>query len=972
MPQLSDSDIDSMLGLKPSEAYNAAARATAISPEVMNSTALAGPSPIRASRPTWEQRNTRGIPMALDREADLPVKIGVLMREKPEDKVSYLESVFGQGNVRMSDDGRPIATVFDAERKGPVDISVLGETANMSDLIANVAALAPETIGAVAGGAGGGRVKTGNRFLKFASTMIGAGVGQEAGGVAKDIAVSSDPLGTIIKERASMVPMDAAINTGMVGVGKALGRMITPFRGSKGAVESNLDDAAGYFAEKYGVEYPRTLGETTGSSVIKRIEAAMSRNPGSSRAFDEFQQQKLNAFREIQQKMMGSQIDPSDFGMLQKLAEDVGEEGIALLRAKINPVTEAAALAKNEAARSANTKIMDELAQATGPARELYPERVVADMRAEAFKKRDVFQADMGKRYEELYKLPGGTDKILQPPNLIADANKLLKEQPSVQETISTPSAIVGPSGSPIMMDVTGEKMLREFIPTEAVTKLNSLASLKNPEFSLKDLVRMRTEVRNDIAKGQAIPNVSTHYLGEIENLLTKAIEEGADTLTDKTLKNQWKAVNEAYKTGVQGFKDNNIARFFKDIESGGFVQNEDIFRNLGPTEYESFKKFFGETSAEFTRLKRAVLDSMVEGASPLGSDLIDANRFMDNFSALVKNKRAIAEDILGKERISRLGVLGGLGPESKAVAKAFSGDKIAKADLQELLVGAPADVAKKFREAIAAQREADKIYKSSLMRDIAEGNLNDFDGGKFVDRLYSQTGVRETEAIVGQLASDPQKLEQLRRKVVERMFHEAQSATGTQDAARLGKGELFRKTNTSSLENVIGSEDNKAKLKVILGDERMADFENLAKLLRGGEVAEKAFKGASTFAAAEQVNSMLRGGVMSYLSDFLKQKVGALVYSNPVFRGMVGNTIMNSPEAQLNMARAMVGSQPFVSAITEDFGEKSVKAVMDTIHNAIDRYEEEGPQGSAAVRNQDWVDRMLSTNQVKKVVPVR
>lgn len=961
MPQLSDPEIDSILGIKKTPesvaASNLASQATAVSPVPQ-----IGSPPVRRAAETWQQRNAKSVPLDMDREADLPVKIGVLMRDNPEDKVSYLESVFGVGNARLSDDGRPIATVFDADRQSPVEISVLGESSNMSDLFANVAAMAPETLGAIAGDITGGKASA-NRFLKYSARMIGAAAGQEAAGAAKDAAVSSDSLGNIIKERAGRVSMDTVLNVGMDRAGKVLGRVVTPFRGAKGAIESNLDDAAGYFAEKYGVEYPRTLGETTGSSVIKRIEAAMSKNPGSSKAFDDFQMKKLNAFREIQQKMMSSKLDPSDFGMLKKLAEDVGEEGISLLKSKINPVTEAAALAKNNAARTANTEIMDELAQATGPARELYPERVVSELRTEAFSKRDAFQADMSNRYEELYKLPGGTDKILQPPNLIADAKKLLKEQPAPKETTQQATAIVGPTGQPLTQTVSGEKMLREFIPSEAVSKLSSLASLKNPEFSLRDLVRMRTEVRNDIAKGQAIPNVSTHYLGEIEKLLGRAIEEGADTLPDKTLKNQWKATNEAYRKGVEGFKDNNIARLFKDVESGGFVQNEDIFRGLGSTEYESFKKFFGETSPQFTKLKRAVLDNIVESASPIGSETMDAGRFLSGLDSFVTGKRAMAEDILGADRIDRLSRLSKL-------AKIYDGENINQSELTKLIASAPSNVADEFKAAVANQRELDKVFKSKLLKDISEGNISEFDGKQFVDRLYSQTGVRETEQIVGMLASDPTKLEQLRRKTVERILHEAQREVRPGDSARLGQGELFRQTNTSSLERVIGSEDNKAKLKVILGDDAMQDFEQLAKLLRGGEVAEKAFKGASTFAAAEQVNSMLRGGVLSYLGDFMKQKIGALVYSNPAFRGMIGNTVMSSPEAQLKLSRAMVASQPFVSAITEDFGENGARAALDYITNSIDRFEEEGPKGSPALRKQDWVDEILSTNRNQKVFP--
>jgi hypothetical protein len=797
--------------------------------------------------------------------------------------------------------------------------------------------------------------------------MIGAGVGEQVGGAGKDIAVSSSPLGDIIEERAGRVPVSATMNALMTGVGQVAGRVLSPFQGVKTGVETGLDEATVYFREKYGVNYPRTLGEETGSSVLKRVESAMSRNPGSSANFDAFQQKKLEAFREIQQKMLASEIDPSDVGLLQKLAEDVGEDAVTLLKSKVNPVLEAQVLAKDQSAKLANDTLMNELSSAAGPARQIYPERVGASIRARAFADRDSFQSQMNQRYEQLYSLPGGKDKILEPPNLVDDAKKLLKEQPAPEITTTVPSPIVGPSGQPLTITTTGEKMLREFVPGEAVGKLQSLATLDRAKFSLQDLVKMRTEVRNDIAKGEAIPGVSTHYLGEIEKTLTKAIEEGTDAIPDKTLRDTWKAVNSEYAQGVTRFKDNTISRLFKDVESGAFVQNEDIVRNIGATEYQSFKKFLGENSTEFMALKRGILDNLVTTATPAGGELVDAGKFLQNLNHLVVKNRAVAEDILGPARIEGLVKVAKIG-------KLLQEEMIPKDELTALMSGTPQNLERSLRRLINAQTQVNETYRNSILKDVATGKLGDqFDSGEFVNRMYKSSSPKEVKQVVDLLKSDPKKMEELQRKTVERILYETQREVRTGDAARVGGNDLFRPTNTSALERVLGSGDNKAKLKEILGPEKMEDFDNLAKLLRGSEVAEKTFRGASTFAAAEQVNSMLRGGVFSYLGDWMKQKIVATMYSSKTIGDLLSNQAFAGPEGRTRLARMIVTSQPFVSAMTEDFGEAYVGPAMDAIYNSIDRFEEQGQAGTPALRRQDWVDQILNENRPEpKVMPIQ
>lgn len=951
---LADEQIESLLGPPP----NPAEQPPRVSdPRI---TAL-GPQPVTRGTPqrprTWLERNqSPNIPFDTELESPTDLKTALLMRNRPEDKREYLETIVGAGNVRFADDGKPIVTIYDSAKKTPVEFSPLG--VDKVNAIAHVQAAIPEMAGALVGAVVGKKVPTESRFLRFASEMISAGVGQEVGGAGKDVFVSSQPLDAIIKERAEQVPVSATLNAAFGGAASVAGKVLSPIRGAESVIESDLKSAREYFKAKMGVDYPLSSGEATGATVLKRIEATMARAPGSSANFEKLQQQKLSAFRQIQNKMLSGEIDDEAAGMLRALEEDVGENAIAAIKVKVDPIRRAELAARNESVMASEAAVMDEIASATGPIRQLYPEKVGQSIRTKVFSEREKFQSLSSAEYDALYQLPGGTDKLLEPPNLVARAKQLLKEQPSPETITEKPSATVGPSGDPLVRTTKNREVLREFVPTDAVRKLESLASLDRAKFSLRDLVRMRTEVRNDIAKGEAVPGVSTHYLGEIDKSLTEAIEESTAALPDGQLKAAWEAANKNYREGVTRFKDRNISRLFKDMESGGFVQDEDIVRNIGSTEYESFKKFLGADSPEFGNLKRGILDQILESSRVPSSNLIDGKSLQSNLYKFTTKNRAVAEDILGPKRLNNLKQLGSL--------------------MEELAGDTPIDFAK-FAEALASnknlnstvknlvaeQRKLNEVYKSELIKDIAEGRLGKtFNATEFVNRYFSEASPKELRVIMDQLKDSPEIVDDLRRKVAERLFFDAQKRVGSTDPARIAPGELFRTPNTSALENAVGNEQNKERLKLILGDDLFTDFEMLGRLLRGGEVAERSFASSGGFAAQMQVANMLRGGVFGYLADWAKQKVGAFIYGNTTFRKLLTNQAFRDPDNQAALARALITSQPFVSAMTDDFGSKKVGAFMDMISNSIDLYEEKGPKGAAIVRQQDWVDQILNQPQ--------
>jgi len=711
-----------------------------------------------------------------------------------------------------------------------------------------------------------------------------------------------------------------------------------------------------------------SIGEETGSSVAKRVEASMSRLPGSSRGFEKLQGAKLDAFRSIQGRMLAGGATAEDATMLNKLEEDVGDEAISAIRQKVDPIVRAEQTARSEAETKANFQVMRELGSAAGAVRQLQPEKVGEAIRTSAFAKRNAFKSEADKLYASAYEQSGGTDKILEPTKLAEEAKKLLADQPAPLVTTTTPTGVLGPGGEPLMATTTEAKLQREFVNPEVVKDLQALVDLDTAKFSLRDLVRMRSHVSDQIAQGEAIPGVETHYLGKIRNLLTGAIEESTAALPDQSLKTAWETANAFYKNGVKPFEDRNIARLFKDIESGAFVQDEDIVKRIGPTEYESFKKFLGEGSPEFGALKRAILDTVVESARLPGREVLDGARLVSNINNLVVNNRTVAEDILGSQRIAKLSDLGRL---TEAVQK---GERINAADFQEALASG-ADLNTAIRKLTTAQDSVAKVYRSQIVKDIAQGNIGEnFDTTRFVNYYFTEASPEELKALQKHLTAFPEVQEDLRRKAIERLFLDAQGRIAKGDTTRIGGGELFRLTNTGALEKAFGNEQNQERLKIILGDDTFKDFRMLAQILRGGEVAERTFATTGGFAAQMQVADMLRGGVLGYLTDYLKQKVAAIVYSNPAITAMAKNQMFSGEQGQLRLARMIVGSKPFLAGIQSDFPGQDSWKVMQAVHNSIDLFAEKGSQFYRKMAPQDWTDRVIDQQQqqpIRRVFPL-
>jgi arsenate reductase-like glutaredoxin family protein len=960
MPQLSDEEIDKILGVTNLPISGKPAMAAGEQPAPPLN---AGPSVQSHPQNDWMARNSRGLMIDLSQQAPYEMQKELLKRRRPEDQISYLESQVGKGYARLADDGTALIVQQDPESNEPYEIPVVRPDMTFEGAVARGGSALSEAAGALMGIIATKKIPTPTPVVRWLKDAFGAAVGQEAGGLAQDIDVSLAPMTQLAKERAERVPVSTVANLGMEVGAAAAAKVITPFRGTMPELTGKADAAVEYFAKKYNETYPRSLADRTGSIFLHRIESALSRAPGASATFNKLKAEKLASFQRIQAKVLSEGADATDTAMLKALEEDVGEDAINVIRNNIDPIRKATLAAEDETQAEATRAAMEEFGAAAPEPRQLYPHKVGEALRAKVFADKAKFKADSDAEYNALYELPGGTDKIVEPPNLVSEAKELLKKQPSAKETTQVPLAIVGPTGEPIMMAETKEVLKKQFVDPGVISRLKELS--QPGEYSLRDLVSMRRNVRESIDKGEALPNIDTHYMGQIEKLLTRAIDEGTAALPDASIRTAWQTANANYAKGAERFSPYTISRVFKNIESGGFVKDEQIVTGLDSTDYARWKTFLGENSTEFRGLQRSIVDQLIETSRPdVASKLLDGQKLLNNLNSFVTKNRTVAEDILGKDRVDELANLGKLMEHVKGGKPIFDYEQFTQALARGDDLGQAVQ-----RLALQQAKEAD-LYRSNMTKWIADGKVGqNFNATEFFDYYYKTASPKELTAIVDQLKDNPEVLTNLRRKVMERMFYEAQGPVGPGDVSRVEAGKLFRPLKTSSLEKVIGTEENKGRLKIILGDQ-YEDFAQLGHMLRTGEVAEQTFAGAGRLSAQMQTQEMLRGGLLNYASDFARQVVGAFIYSNRLTEKWAGNKLFASDEGRIALMRAMLVSKPFVDAMTQDMGTKKAQGFIDYLLNKVNLYEERGPENTAVLRNQQWVDRLIDQNR-PRVTPV-
>ena len=873
---------------------------------------------------SFTQRNRiAGIPLDTTTGAPASIRAGVALRRDTNDKLIFLNEQFGNDFSRVADNGALIARTIDPDTGQAKDVVIDEETFTAKDLLDLVSVL-PE----IAGGIGGMKLASAIPKLGKAMGVTGfvrgsaaSAVGAQTAGAVQDLAMTDTMSAEqIAGERASLVPVDMFFDlVGGLGI-VAAGKAISPFAGSKQQIQFDAKNAQKYFQDRYGVNIPLTAGERTGSPSLTGAEAHIANLPGGKGVTRRTIDKKTQAFRQIQNIMLGL---PEDATLATRRTGIPSDEAVGLemaegIRRQVDPAVEGVESARRGVVEESTTKIMKDLDAITTRGGDLSPGQVGADIRQAAEAKRQAFREQSNELYEQAFSLPGGRDRVFAPKSLETEAQKILDSMPGFE----------GEAG----------REVTRLTPSNVVPTLEELKRFgQEGVVSLEDLKNIRTQVSNMIAEGEAIPGVQTMQLTKIRNLITDTMEEMTESLPDTRLKNAWKKANEHYAENIGQFEQPHIRNFFKDLDQPGFLEDEQIVLRVFDKEspLKRMKEFFGADSTEFLKLKRTVANRMFNRSLLPGEDLIDGKAFAKDLEKLRRMNRPVYDEIFGKEGM-------GLYQTSHLAALAQA-DKISIKDLEQALKGTEGTMGTRVRAMISAQKKADDLFRSKLLKQVADGDISDINAAEFANRFFDNASEAEIRHVKSLLADSPDVLNKIRVKTIEKIFHEAATAAKATDPSRLAQGEAFRAPGALALERYFGSESNKRKMVELLGNDTYTDFVELAKMIRVGEVGQSAFSAAAGLSAGMQIASAWRHGPMGYAADWVKQRMAALILATPAVREMWTNTLVDNRKIAQGQA-LFFASSPVVTALIDHYGPEAAQEMMIHIKGSIDRFVTEGP----------------------------
>lgn len=891
-------------------------------------------TPAQTQESQFNQANQQGgVQMESENGVDALTRVRLSFQRGMQEQIGVLQKKYGNDAVRLSTEGEPIVRVMDPETGKPKDILVNEKGLSAGDFL-SIASSIPEIAGSIIALRAGKAVPALEKLfgMKGALRDIGTtAIGAETAGAGKDVVarmVEGIPIrpGEIVTERAKGAVVDAALGSVFAGGAGAIKYLQSPFAGSRGKLQFDALKAKQYFKDEYGIDVPLSIGESTGSSLFQRAESMAEAMPGGQGPLSAARATQEQSLRDLQDIIVGPK------GV--EAVEDVGQRVIDDLKGKLQGVKNSATGTRAAVASEAGQAIEQNISNLTTPQKQLYKTEIGNQIREKVTAFRDSAKAESNNLYEAVKAAPGGVGDTFPVTGLSSDAQSLIKRLPAKQTITQTPSPILGVSGQPAAIKTTtGKEVMREFVPENILARLKQLSELKG-NVSLSDLQQMRREVYDDIEKGSGVPGLGTHYLSEVGTMLTKSIEDGVAAMPGGELKNALKAANEFYKKKVVPFSDNDITNLFVKSNEGGYQGNfataSKFMKN--PDAFIRLRDALGANSPEFKNLKRGIADDLIENAKIPGTDQVDGNAFLKGLETFRKTSREVSDEVLGKDTT-------GLAMQARAMALG-QGARIDEELAQEIIATGKINPAR-IRIAVAAQRNADELFRNDIFSAIGKGEHPAITADEFIGKLLDNTNPKGIREVLGALSNKPELLEEIRAKTIQKVFSDNARASTVDQVSRSLEGEKTRLVSATKIGEYLNKEGGsmRDKLNLILGSKGYDELDKYVKLQLVPESKDLAFKGAGGLGASAAVSQVMRFGPLKYLDTAAKFFIESKFLSNPVARKWLSSVPSNDI---YTLAQYLIVSTPFLEAATKEFGNDGAKALMVNIKKSMDTWGEE------------------------------
>ncbi len=879
------------------------------------------------------ENKEQGVPLDIETGASPWEKFVLGFHRERDNQLKYLQNKYGEDNVRLDNQGGLIVRVLDSETGKPKDLKVDEWNMSAKDLL-SVAGSVPEIAAGVIATLKARQIpKIGllKGILGLQRDIAATAIGAETAGGIKDVASSVETKGVegikdipdIAKERTVMGIADVGIGEATMGAGRIANFMKAPLAGSRGAVQFDAIAAQKYFKEKYGIEVPLTIGESTGSPLFSRTETFIEKLPGGGTPFHELKAEKEEALRKLQMIIMGK-VPPTD--------EALGKQTIDALMQKIAPAEADVAQASKTLSKVGTKQIENIVSGVTIPERQLFQSETGKEIRNAIIAKRDAAKAEADQLYAAVRSAPGGEGKVFDAEPLKTRFREILDKLPSPEETTQTQSPILGPTGAPILQTSTGQKVLKEFVPPNVLARLKSVAEMKDAQFSLSDLQQMRREVYDDIAKGEGVPGLGTHYLNDIGKAITAAIDEGIDALPQGDLRTALDAANKHYKEKVVPFNRIGLTELFRNPDEPGRIADSEVISRVfsggkAIERYNLMKETLGETSPEFSKLKRAMADRMLESSRLEGDSIIDPSKLVRNLTLLRTETPEIAQDMFG-------GKINEMFRQAKFLDYAQN-PKVDAGELQALLRNKSPTV-KAFKTLVDAEKKRDELYTNEILRDVSTGKLGEkpINPVEFTNRFLDEAKPSDIKQVMYMLRGNKPLVDDIRAKTVEKIFRDAARNATPDDLGKLMSGDPTRIVSATTVFKQIESPAKREKIKSVLGADIFKDVQQYINVEKAGQAKEQSYSAAGGLAAGMQIARLTRYP-LEYLSTAAKDFISAVMLTGPLRPWLSRVPISTEPQ----FVSLLLSSPPFLEAVAKEFPGAQGQMFMNSVKQSVDKW---------------------------------
>lgn len=898
-----------------------------------------GPVPLASpgSDLRFQQENAiDGVPLDASTGESAWVRAQLAARRDRSNQIKVLQAAHPGAMIREATDGDLIVRVPDGDTGQMKDLKVNERGLSMKDFL-DLAPIVPQVAMGMLVSRGLTSIPWLGKLGGIAGWLRNTGgaiAGGEATGAAQDVTANLIDRGKstwednkdILQSRFKSAAGDTAASLLLAPAELLFHAPPYLVNLNRGAVHEEANLAQKALSERGFPEITKSLGEATGNPIAGRVESYLEQMPGASGTFSDLKGKQEGQIRELQTMLMTG-VDPKTTPPLIPGAstdEALGQQAMDALRAKSVPIAQGVESAAKDLGTTSAKDIQQTVANAVGYAPELESTKIGDLIRSQVQALRDKSDSEVSPLYDKLREEFGGREKNIPTGDLSKDAQKILDELP----TSVTKKEGVGYDayGSPVISETTSSQPLSGFVPNESrlMTKLKDMVALKGQKMSWSELQQMRTEVYDMMQKGEALPDIGVHYLSQIGKSLTKAIEDHANSLpASDPFKAALTAANDAYKTKMLPFDLKGVSEIFRKPTESSFIDNAALANRLtngrsSIGNYLTLRDTMGAQSPEFQRVNRFIADTVLEDSKYPGSQTFDAKRLISNLSTFQREAREVSGSVFGPN-------LEKLINQAKAL-KISEGDKLDSGDLMKLLQSG--DVSNsKVMAMIRAQKSKDALYQNGIMKAVSEGDFSSemIKPTDFVNRFLDDAQPSEVRQVFGLLHGDPQLVQDIRQKSVEKFLRDVGRAPKAGDLNDLITQSGTYITDTRKAFAKLREGNFRDNMETVLGPQTFKDLMDYLKVIAPIGEKEAAFKGAGMLGNNMQIGEMLRGGHLTYLEKAAKYFIDANVVVSAPLRKWLSMVPENMPKTQL--ALSLLTNPILLKNAIAEFGSDGAKA---------------------------------------------